>query len=362
MAKETCTSDLSKSEIISMLSAKGESLESMRKKAYDILKTNLGDNVYYRGLLEFSNRCSNDCLYCGIRKSNNEVKRFDLTKEEIVDSAVWCAEQGYGSIVLQSGERSDAKFIDFVEDVLKTIKEKTKSSKIPNGLGITLCVGEQTKDTYERFFNAGAHRYLLRIETTSPSLFKKLHPGPQTLENRKNCLKILKDIGYQVGTGVMIGIPGQTVQDLADDLLFFKEYDIDMIGMGPYIVHQQTPMNKYSEEIEIRKEEIFGLSLNMIAAARILLKDVNIAATTALQAMDPIGREKGLQFGANVVMPLITPSRVRKDYQLYDGKPCIDEQAEDCRECLLNRVKGLKREVGFNEWGDSKHFFQRSKK
>ncbi|MBR9691577.1 [FeFe] hydrogenase H-cluster radical SAM maturase HydE [Candidatus Woesearchaeota archaeon] len=350
---------MEKQEIIRILES--NNLESIRKKAYSVMKEYSGEKVYYRGLLEFSNICINDCYYCGIRKSNKESNRFSLTKQEIIDIAVWTADNGYGSMVLQSGGQKDDKFIDFVEDVLKTIKEKTISEKLPNGLGITLCVGEQTHETYKRFFDAGAHRYLLRIETTSPILYKKLHPETQTLENRKECLRILKQIGYQVGTGVMIGIPGQTIDDLANDILFFKEYDIDMIGMGPYLIHKQTPMKIHTEEMEKRKKQVFNLSLKMIAAARILLKDVNIAATTALQAMDPIGREKGLQYGANIVMPLVTPSRIRKDYQLYDGKPCIDEQSSDCRECLLNRIKSVGREVGFNEWGDSKHFFKRIK-
>lgn len=352
--------NLDKENMIRILSAKDkDDIELIRKKAYSIMKKNCGEKVYYRGLLEFSNICVNDCYYCGIRKSNKEANRFLLTKNEIIKIAVWCAEQGYASIVLQSGERKDKEFIDFVENVLNIIKEKTISKTLPYGLGITLCVGEQDYDTYLRFFKAGAHRYLLRIETTSPRLFKELHPENQTLNSRKKCLQMLKKIGYQVGTGVMIGIPGQTIGDLADDIIFFKEQDIDMIGMGPYIVHQQTPMQKYEQEMEQRKDDVFNLSMKMIAAVRLVLKDVNIAATTALQAMNPIGREKGLRFGANVVMPLVTPSGVRKDYQLYEDKPCVDEQASQCRECLLNRIKGLNREVGFNEWGDSKHFFNR---
>ena len=253
---------------------------------------------------------------------------------------------------MQSGERTDKSFVDFVEDVLKDIKIKTVSDKLPQGLGITLCVGEQSYDVYQRFFAAGAHRYLLRIETTNPELYSKIHPPEMSLENRKKCLRDLKDIGYQVGTGVMIGIPGQTIHDLANDILFFKEYDIDMIGMGPFIVHHQTPM----KDAVVNKKEVFELALRMIEATRLFLQDVNIAATTALQAMDPLGREKGLQYGANIVMPLITPTRVRKDYQLYDDKPCVDEQSSDCRSCLLKRIESVGRTVGFNEWGDSNHF------
>jgi biotin synthase len=366
MEREICISsilekeNLEREDVIRILSSEDkDEIELVKKKAYSIMKNNSGEKVYYRGLLEFSNVCSSDCYYCGIRKSNVDCNRFTLTKKEIVDVAVWCAENDYASIVLQSGERIDSVFIDFVEDVLKTIKEKTVTDKLPNGLGITLSVGEQTYETYERFFYAGAHRYLLRIETTSPVLFKQLHPENQTLENRKKCLKMLKQIGYQVGTGVMIGFPNQTIEDLCEDIFFLKENNIDMVGMGPYIVHYQTPMKKCYEETSEKKKEIFDLSLKMIAVVRLLLKDVNIAATTALQAMDPIGREKGLEFGANIIMPLVTPSGVRKDYQLYNGKPCINEQAGDCRQCLLNRIESVNRDVGFNEYGDSKHFFRR---
>lgn len=355
--------NLSKNDIIRLLSVKNkQEIEMIRKKAYFVMKQHCGEKVYYRGLLEFSNLCANNCYYCGIRKGNKEIMRYSLEKEEITNIAAWCADNGYGSIVLQSGERRDSKFVDFVEDVTKKIKEKTKSDRLPNGLGVTLSVGEQDYAAYRRFFEAGAHRYLLRIETTNPELFKKTHPKNQTLKNRKKCLRILKKIGYQIGSGVMIGLPGQTIEDLADDIMFFKKYDIDMIGMGPYITHRQTPMKRYGQETKNRKEDVFNLSLMMIAVTRIALKDVNIATTTALQALYPDGREKGLQYGANVIMPLVTPKRVRKEYMLYDGKPCIDEDTDECKLCLLGRIKTIGRSVGFDEWGDPKHFLNRTKK
>ncbi|MCP4123358.1 MAG: radical SAM protein, partial [Bacteroidetes bacterium] len=229
-----------------------------------------------------------------------EVGRYTLPREEIVQSAIWCAEQGYGSVVLQSGERRDPQFVDFVENVIKEIKEKTISEKLPDGVGITLSVGEHDKESYERFFKAGAHRYLLRIETTDNKLFKELHPEIQKLEKRKECLDYIEECGFQVGTGVMIGIPGQTIRMLAEDVLFFMDKDIDMIGMGPYIVHNQTPMASKSM---MDKDPLLQLSLNMIAVCRIVLKDINIAATTALQAIIHDGRERGLSYGANVTMP-----------------------------------------------------------
>jgi len=313
------------------------------------MKEAVGEKVYYRGLLEFSNICKRDCNYCGIRKSNLNIKRFELSKEEIVDIALWCAREGYGSLVLQSGERDDRKFVRFIEDVVGTIKSKSVSEKLPRGLGITLSCGEQSKEAYQTWFSAGAHRYLLRIETTNPELFSKIHPASISLQKRKACLVDLKDVGYQVGTGVMIGLPGQGEEDLARDIEFFREYDIDMIGMGPYIPHRDTPMGgSRGGSIE--------LSLKMVAAVRIVMRNINIAAASALQAIDPMGRERALEFGANIIMPLVTPAEGRKHYQLYDDKPCANEKAADCRLCLSKRIKSIGREIGFNEWGDSRHW------
>jgi len=324
-------------------------IEKLRKKSYAVMKKAVGEKVYYRGLLEFSNICRRDCNYCGIRKSNSNVKRFELSKEEIVNIASWCAGEGYGSLMLQSGERESRDFVSFVEDIVRTTKEKTVSEKLPRGLGISLSCGEQSKETYRTWFNAGAHRYLLRIETTNPELFNKIHPSSVSLQKRKACLVDLKEVGYQVGTGVMIGLPGQSEEDLAEDIEFFKEYDIDMIGMGPYIPHKDTPMrDNRSGSIE--------LSLKMVAAVRIAMKNINIAAATALQAIDPIGREKALAFGANIIMPLVTPAEVRKHYQLYDGRPCINEQTADSKLSLSERIRSMGREIGFNEWGDSRHW------
>jgi len=346
-----------KKELIHILSTTDRNeLESIRQSAADVLVKYCGNKVYYRGLIEFSNECANDCFYCGIRAGNAKVKPYRLTLDEIVMAAKWCAEQGYGSVVLQSGERQDAGFVEFVEEAVGKIKAETVGEKLPRGLGITLCVGEQGLEVYKRFYKAGAHRYLLRIETTNPKLFARLHPSDQTFDNRVAAMKRLKEAGFQVGTGVMIGLPGQTMEDLALDLLFFKEMDVDMIGMGPYIVHKDTPMAQWPDINDRTPTERFNLALKMIAAARLLLKDVNIAATTALQALDPSGREQGLRFGANIIMPQLTPAGVRKDYLLYEGKPCLDESAEQCKGCLAMRITSVDRVVGYDEWGDSRHF------
>ena len=331
-----------------------QDVEVLKQKAYDVKVQVVGRKVFFRGIVEFSNICTKDCYYCGIRKSNQKVERFLMPEQEILNAAQWAYENEYGSLVLQSGERSDAQFVDFIETVLLRIRE------ISNGkLGITLSLGEQTGETYRRWFKAGAHRYLLRIESSNPELYASLHPEDHDFEKRRKSLETLRSVGYQVGTGVMVGLPGQSVQDLADDILFFRDNDIDMIGMGPYIPHADTPLAEDFPSFEVIKSRQLRLGLNMIAVTRLFLKDTNIAATTALQALHPNGREMGLLAGANIIMPNVTETRYRSSYQLYDGKPCLDENSDLCRGCLENRIHKIGEEIGYNEWGDSPHFFAR---
>jgi len=366
MVKETCTSDgggISEAyrsprmeDIRALLEVSGrEEVERLFEEALAVTTAEVGPLVYFRGIIEFSNRCGKNCYYCGIRKGNSLVERYRMSFDEIIECAEWTDRNGYGSIVLQSGEEDGAEFIGFVEKCVYEIKRRTS-------LGITLCVGEQTRDTYKRFFDAGAHRYLLRIETSNPDLYARLHPCDHSFGRRIECLDVLKDIGYQVGTGVMIGLPHQTSEDLANDVLFFRDRDIDMIGMGPFIPHDSTPLGSRHvfDWWKSRREEIFEMSLKMIAVTRLVLRDVNIAATTALQALHPFGREMGLKAGANIIMPVITPRRYRKSYLLYEGKPCIDDTAEVCRNCLSFRVRSANREIGWGEWGDSPHFMKKT--
>ncbi len=350
-----------RSDIVSLLEATDpEDIEAIRSKAESVLLVHCGGGVFLRGLMEFSNVCACDCHYCGIRKSNGAVHRYTIPKEEIVEAAMRCARKGYGSMVLQSGERRDEFFIQFVEDVVRAVKERTTNEHLPDGLGVTLCIGEQSREVYERLFAAGAHRYLLRIETSSPRLFEALHPPAQRFYERVACLRALHDIGFQTGTGVMIGLPGQTTGDLADDLLFFRRIDVDMIGMGPYIVHRQTPMARYAGEMSENRRRVLALALLMIAVARITLKDVNIAATTALEAMHPAGRELGLRFGANVVMPPVTPLGASRSYTLYEGKPLPPDDRAAAGESFEERVRSMGRGIGFNSWGDPLHYFRRT--
>lgn len=326
----------------------------------------VGSAVSLRGLLEFSNICSCDCYYCGIRKSAPSLapeSRFTLTEDEILRAAGQCRDAGFGSMTLQSGERTDEHFIRFVEGVLRRIKRETRTSALPRGLGITLCIGEQSREVYRRLYEAGAHRYLLRVETTREELFRRLHPPTQRLEARIKALEAIKESGYQLGTGVMIGIPGQTTDDLAGDIEFFREIDADMIGMGPYLESCGLPDEELASRRivpETDRGERLTLSLRMIAAVRIALEDVNIAATTALQAISPTGREAGLSYGANVLMPIVTPGQRRSGYQLYRGKPCLDEESEACSSCTPARAARIGRPVTVNGWGDAPHAGVRS--
>ncbi len=347
---------LGREEIITLLEATGEDKQLLFKRANEIKLQELGNLVHFRGLVEFSNICGKDCYYCGIRKSNREVHRYNVSDEQILDAARFAHMNAYGSFVMQAGELESPAFTLRVENLLKEIKILSKGE-----LGITLSLGEQTEEVLERWFTAGAHRYLLRIESSNPELYQRYHPS-DTLHDyarRLTSLKTLQRIGYQTGTGVMIGLPFQSTGDLADDLLFMKHFDIDMVGMGPYIEHQHTPLFQFRSEL-LPIQERFDLTLKMIATLRIMMKDINIAAATAMQAIDPLGREKAVKVGANIIMPNITPGKFRNDYALYENKPCVDEEPEECKNCLDVRIQLADGEIGYNEWGDSKHFHKRT--
>jgi len=347
---------LSKDDIIKLLSADIEDTKILFEKARETKLKFTGNKVYFRGLIEFSNYCSKNCYYCGIRAGNKRYKRYQLSDEEVLDATDYAFKNQYASIVLQSGERSTKTFVAKVESLLKKIHKQTKGK-----IHVTLSLGEQTSETYRRWFSAGAHRYLLRIEVSNRVLYEKLHPSNSKHDylKRLEALKTLRDTGYQVGTGVMIGLPFQSLSDLADDLIFFCDFDVDMVGMGPYLEHEDTPLFRY-KDLLVPQLERFRLSLKMVAILRIMMKDINIAATTAMQTIDPQGREKALMVGANVIMPNLTPVRYRNDYLLYENKPCIDEDAEVCKSCLESRIAMSGNEIGYGEWGDSIHFKLRS--
>lgn len=335
-----------------------QDLQLLFDKAYETKLKYIGNKVYYRGLIECSNICIKNCKYCGIRRDNKNVDRFALSKNDILDISRWIYENGYGSLALQSGERNDKEFINFIEEVVKDIQKISN-----NSLGITLSLGEQTLDTYKRWLKAGASRYLLRIETTNRELFKKIHfdDDLHSFDKRLQALSDLRTAGYQVGTGVMIGLPDQTYEDLVNDIIFFKENDIDMIGMGPYILHEETPLGQNSVDKILSDEKRFELSLKMIALCRIYLKDINIASTTALHALDPLGREKGILAGANVIMPNATSKSIKPKYQLYRGKPNLEDDAITGKLALEKSLKSIGEEVIYFKQGNSPHFYNRTK-
>ena len=347
--------EFTRENIVALLEAVGEDKTLLFKRSAEIKEKYIGNKVWFRGLIEFSNICSKDCLYCGIRKGNANQVRYNLSDDEILHAAKFAFENRYGSIALQSGELESPFVTERIGNLLNKIK------KLSDGqLGVTLSVGEQEPEVYKKWYDAGAHRYLLRVEATNPDLYHKIHPNDSKhdFKRRLDCLKSLQEIGYQTGTGVMIGLPYQTMNDLAGDLLFMKEFNIDMCGMGPYIEHAETPLIHHTGELLPLKER-FDLTLKMIAIIRIMMKDINIVAATALQAIDPIGREKAVKIGANILMPNITPGKYRDSYKLYDNKPCTDDSAEDCQSCLEARISLADAEVIYGEWGDSRHYSNR---
>lgn len=350
--------NFSHADLVILLLADGDEKQLLFRQAQQVRLKNVGNKVYFRGLVEFSNTCAKDCLYCGIRKSNEKVLRYDLPDEKILEACRFAWENRFGSVVLQSGELSSPAFVNRVDLLLRKIKELSN-----NELGITLSCGEQTLETYRQWRESGAHRYLLRIESSNPDLYRKIHPENDlhSYDKRLQALADLKTAGYQVGTGVMIGLPFQTIGDLASDLLFLQQMDVDMVGMGPYIEHEDTPLYTFRNQLKTKPERL-ELALKMVAALRLLMPDINIAAATALQAIDPAGREKALTIGANVIMPNLTPTDQRKEYQLYEGKPCLDESADLCKNCLEARIELSGCEIGYGEWGDSRHFGKRSEK
>lgn len=283
-----------------------------------------GNKVYLRGLIEFTNYCKNDCYYCGIRKSNLKAVRYRLTKDEILE----CCNEGYNlgfrTFVLQGGE--DPYYNDDVMcDIVSEIRHKFSDC------AITLSLGERNKESYLKLFNAGANRYLLRHETASEKHYNKLHPRGMSLSNRKNCLFNLKKIGYQVGSGFMVGSPYQTTYDIIADLRFLQELKPDMIGIGPYISHKQTPFSDF-------ENGSLQLTLRLVAILRLMFPYALIPATTALGTIHPQGRELGLKAGANVVMPNLSPVKVRKLYDLYDNKIFTGNESAQCRSSLEKRV------------------------
>lgn len=318
----------SKAELLELLSNRNDdALAYLQKRADQIRQSVYGNDVYTRGLIEFTNYCKNDCFYCGIRRSNKNAERYRLSKEEILD----CCKIGYGlgfrTFVLQGGE--DPYYTDeLICDIIKTIKE------VYPDCAVTLSLGEKSRESYQAFYEAGADRYLLRHETANEEHYNKLHPSNMSLQTRKQCLFALKEIGYQVGCGFMVGSPYQTYERIVEDLLFIQELNPHMVGIGPFIPHKDTPFaNERAGTLE--------LTLYLLSIIRLMLPRVLLPSTTALGTISPKGREKGILAGANVVMPNLSPTNVRAKYTLYDNKICTGDEAAECRMCMQNRMESI---------------------
>ena len=322
------TGSLDREQWVQLLSERSEKTDQYARDLGNKVRQQIyGNDIYVRGLIEFTNYCKNDCYYCGIRRSNKNAQRYRLTEEEIL----FCCQQGYElgfrTFVLQGGE--DGYYTD--EKILSIIK------KIKEGYpdcALTLSIGEKSEESYRAYREAGADRYLLRHETADPEHYGKLHPSELSCEHRKNCLRSLKKLGYQTGAGFMVGAPYQTVENLADDFLFLKELNPEMVGIGPFIPHQDTPF--HGEKSGTLEDTLFYLAL-----LRLMLPHALLPATTALGTIHPKGRELGVLSGANVVMPNLSPVSVRKKYMLYDGNTCTGDEAAECRYCLSRRMEQI---------------------
>ena len=305
----------------------GETAAYAAEKARAISLERFGNRIYFRGIVEFTNICRNDCLYCGLRRSNTRVERYRLTPEEILGCCREGYALGYRTFVLQGGEDpyyTDERLCALVSDIRRDFPDTA----------VTLSVGERSRDSYQRLFDAGAARYLLRHETASPSLYRRLHPPEMQWDDRMRCLRDLREIGYQTGCGMMVGTPGQTPEDLAMDMVFLGEFRPHMIGTGPFVPHHDTPLR----DCPAGSTE---LTLFLLSLCRIMLPDVLLPATTALDCGAANGRQRAILAGANVIMPNLSPRDVRKNYLLYDGKPGISQDAANSLAALREQVSAI---------------------
>ena len=323
--------NLSRDEFLMLIENREEISDYLFKKSRAVTDSVFGRKIYLRGLIELSNYCKNDCYYCGIRHSNKNAERYALTLEEIMSCCKTGYALGFRTFVLQGGEKggySDDAIIQVIKEIKKGYPD----------CAVTLSLGEREKEIYQSFFDAGADRYLLRHETANEEHYKKLHPAEMQLSFRKKCLFDLKEIGFQVGTGFMVGSPYQTTENLVEDLLFIHELQPQMIGIGPYITHKDTPF----KDMQNGSVE---LTVFLIGLLRLMLPNALLPATTSLATLSSKGRESGILAGANVVMPNLSPVKVRKKYSLYDNKACTGEEAAECAVCLKKRIESVGCEI-----------------
>ncbi|MGQ9524098.1 MAG: [FeFe] hydrogenase H-cluster radical SAM maturase HydE [Armatimonadota bacterium] len=322
-------SELTRRDLIALLSAEGGEVTQLHSAAEDVTLQVFGDEVHLRAVIEFSNHCVRNCLYCGLRTGNRSLARYRMSEEEVLEAAGHAASLGYRTVVLQSGEDPW-----YTADRLCTIVRKIKAR---HDVAVTLCIGERPKEEYAALRSAGADRFLLKHETADPELYAALHPGTGLAE-RVQCLHWLRDCGYQVGSGNIVGLPGQTIEALASDILLMRELGVEMAGIGPFIPHGSTPLAQYPRGS-------LELTLKVLATARLAMPDCMLPATTAVGTIHPQGRQMALRAGANVVMPNVTPMRFRDKYEIYPGKICVGEDAAHCRGCVEALVRSVGRRV-----------------
>lgn len=321
---------MTRDEIIYLLSL--NETAALFGEADRVRRVHVGNAVHLRGLIEFSNVCGRDCAYCGLRRSNHGVERYRMSVDEIFEATKNAASLGYKSLVLQSGENCQYPMKDICA-LLRRIKEEV-------GIAITLSMGEKSREEYAALKEAGADRYLLRFETSSEELFARLKPD-SSFKERFHCLVWLREVGFQVGSGIMVGLPGQTIEMLADDILMLQKLDLDMIGIGPFIANPETPLKDTASGT-------LEMTLKVVALLRIITKNAHIPATTAMGSIEKGGRERALRCGANVLMPNVTPVKYREHYQLYPNKICIKDQPSDCSACIKGMVIGLGRSIALD--------------
>ena len=320
--------ELTKEKIVSLLSDEANE-QKLLQWADQVRHETVGDEVHLRGLIEFSNICRNNCCYCGIRRDNKQLSRYHMPPDELIETARKAANIGFKTIVMQSGED-----LYYTKDVFSHIIEEIKKFDV----AVTLSIGERSYEEYKAWREAGADRYLMRIETTDKDLYHRLDPG-MSWQRRYDCLMMIKELGYELGSGIMVGLPGQSIESIADDLLFLKEIGVDMSGIGPFIPHPQTPLAH-------EKGGTLHLALRTMAIQRLLMEDINIPATTAMESLHPKGRIIALQSGANVVMPNVTEGEYRRLYELYPGKICVDDTPVHCRSCIGMKIESIGRTIG----------------
>lgn len=336
---------LTAAQVVTLLQADQTEYQQLVEAADQARRQNVGDSVWLRGLIEFSSICREHCLYCGLRAENQQADRYRMSEAEIMAAVKLVADRGLGTVVLQSGEDPGWTARELCQLVWQ-VKQQFPT------LMVTLSIGERPRVEYQALRAIGVDRFLMRFETSNPALFAEMHPG-SGLAGRLECLHWLRELGFEVGSGSLVGLPGQTVTDLANDLLLMQELQLDMIGIGPFIPHPETPL----ADAAVGTAE---MTLRMMAVARLLCPKANLPVTTALAALDPLGREKGWLAGGNVVMPNATPVPYKAQYELYPDKPCLGDELTNCLDCLAGRIRSVGRTIGYGPgrslaWEERQH-------